>query len=141
MDGLSSASAVFAVASIAIQLGDGVKKLLKLYSAIRGAPAKVDALFKDLALLSLILDQAHTIDYGSKSNGITELALESCITKIKQLRDKVEKSAAHLGSSSKIQKKWSALNITLKEHEIVDLRTSIYQALAVLDSAQINSLA
>lgn len=140
MDGLSSASAICGVASIAIQLGSGVNKLLKLYSAIQSAPARIATIFEDLALLSLVLAEVRTVDHEIEFNGITERVLSSCCAKITRLRDKIEKSAAHLSSSSRFRKKWSALKITLEDSEIADLRTSIHQTLAILSGAQINSL-
>ena len=140
MDGLSSASAVFAVASIAFQLGDGVNKLLKLYSAIQDAPARIAAIFEDLSLLSQVLAEAQSISYGSKFYGITERALGSCNATVRRLQLRIEKSGVHLNSSSILKRKWSSLQIALSKNEIAEIRTSIDQTLGVLSIAQISSL-
>ena len=139
MDGLSAASSAFAIVSIAIQLGDGVARLLKLYSAIQGTPARAAALFEDLELLSLVLSQVHIIHNGRESSGNARQITETCDRKISGLRAKVEKSSAQLLSSNKLKRKWNALKITLKDGEIFDLRISIHQTLSVLGFAQTTS--
>lgn len=55
MEGLSSASAAFAVISLAVQLAESVKQLVEFWQAIEDAPGDVSELFSDLELLSAFL--------------------------------------------------------------------------------------
>lgn len=55
MEGLPSASAAFAVISLAVQLAESVKQLVEFWQAIEDAPGDVSELFSDLELLSAFL--------------------------------------------------------------------------------------
>jgi hypothetical protein len=56
MDGLSAGASVISVVSIAIQLADGVKKLLSFWDSVQNAPDNVKAMTKGLGVLSVVLD-------------------------------------------------------------------------------------
>jgi hypothetical protein len=57
MDGVSAASAVIAVVSIAIQLLDSAKRLHTFVATIEDSPADI----QDLALVSIIIDPGYII--------------------------------------------------------------------------------
>ncbi|KAF7903724.1 uncharacterized protein EAF01_006773 [Botrytis porri] len=79
MEGLSSASAAFAVISLAVHLAESVNKLVEFWQAIEDAPADICDLFNDLKLLSAALIQnGKKFAQHSPYDPIAERTLSKC---------------------------------------------------------------
>ncbi|KAK8905073.1 hypothetical protein QC760_006274 [Botrytis cinerea] len=140
MDGLSSASAVFAVVSVAVQLAETIHKLVEFWKAVEDAPDNVASIFQELGLLSKILTQSHELAQIHSFSDIFDEALRDCYSKILKLHSKVENTRKNLNSSKLRKRKWAAWKIVLQKAEIDSLQKSISEAKTNILHIQVNSL-
>jgi outer membrane lipopolysaccharide assembly protein LptE/RlpB len=140
MEGLAGASSVIAVVSVAVQLADGLQKLITFWKGVQDAPAEISFLFEDLEALSLVLTQVQSTAPNGSLDESTNKVLENCKTKVLQLSTKVSKANLELGSQSRTKRKWAAFKITLKKPEIESLRKFIEQAKSTLIIAKLKSI-
>ncbi|EMR87911.1 hypothetical protein ACHAPC_002877 [Botrytis cinerea] len=140
MDGLSSASAVFAVVSVAVQLAETIHKLVDFWKAVEDAPDHVASIFGELELLSKILTQSHELAQIHSFSDIFDEALRDCYSKILKLHSKVENTRKNLNSSKLRKRKWAAWKIVLQKSEIDSLQKSISEAKTNILHIQVNSL-
>lgn len=140
MDGLSSASAVFAVVSVAVQLAETIHKLVDFWKAVEDAPDNIASIFRELGLLSKILTQSHESAQLHSSSDILDEALKDCCSKILKLHSKVENTRRNLNSSKLRKRKWAAWKIVLQKSEIDSLQKSISEARANIMHIQVNSI-
>ncbi|TGO13635.1 hypothetical protein BTUL_0066g00240 [Botrytis tulipae] len=140
MDGLSSASAVFAVVSVAVQLAETIHKLVDFWKAVEDAPDNIASIFRELGLLSKILTQSHELAQLHSFSDIFDEALGDCCSKILKLHSKVEDTRRNLNSSKLRKRKWAAWKIVLQKAEIDSLQKSISEARGNIIHIQVNSL-
>jgi hypothetical protein len=140
MDGLSGASSVIAVGSIAIQLAESIKKLVEFGQAVEDAPARIGALFHDLEVLESAITQIHRTNSRITFNRVDEAVLMNCEKKISELQRTLQPAVTNLKSNKLRCRKWSAFKITLKKDEILSLQRSIEEAKSTLQLVQVNSL-
>ncbi|TGO77295.1 hypothetical protein BELL_0114g00110 [Botrytis elliptica] len=140
MDGLSSASAVFAVVSVAVQLAETIHKLVDFWKAVEDAPDNIASIFRELGLLSKILTQSHELAQLHSFSDIFDEALKDCCSKILKLHSKVEDTRRNLNSSKLRKRKWAAWKIVLQKPEIDSLQKSISEAKTNILHIQVNSL-
>lgn len=78
MEAISAAASGIAVASIAIQLADSMKKLVDFWESVQDAPNNIRSVLDDLRLLSRVLKDIDRsqLQYGFDAN--TNELLESC---------------------------------------------------------------
>lgn len=140
MDGLSSASGVFAAVSIAIQLGESIKKLVEFGKAVQDAPAHIRALFHDLEVLAAVICQIKQLNGNAAFDYVNEKALLNCREKISRLQKMIDRAQVNLKSKSLIRQKWGAFKFTLKKDEVQAIQRSIEEAKTTLQLAQTKSL-
>lgn len=140
MDGLSGASAVFAVVSLAVQLAETIHKLVEFWKAVEDAPDNITRIFQELGLLSKILTQSHELAQCHSFSDIFDEALEDCSSKIFKLYSKVEDTRKNLNSGKLRKRKWAAWKIVLQKAEIDSLQRSISDAKLTILLVQNNSL-
>ncbi|KAF7860350.1 hypothetical protein EAF04_008477 [Stromatinia cepivora] len=140
MDGLSSASAVFAVVSLAVQLAETIHKLVDFWKAVEDAPDNITRIFQELGLLSKILTQSHELAQCNSFSDIFDEALADCSSKVFKLYSKVENTRNNLKSEKLRKRKWAAWKIVLQKAEIDSLQRSISDAKLTILLAQNNSL-
>jgi hypothetical protein len=138
MEGLSGASAVFAVLSVTIQLAEYVKKLVEFGKQVQDAPAEVSALFHDLELLSMVLEKTRPLEPLVPLGDIGERVLRNCNSKISKLQAKIQPAIEQFRSDSQCKRTWSALKIVLKQKQIDALQKSILEAKSTLQVVQQN---
>ncbi|CAG8960171.1 hypothetical protein HYFRA_00010650 [Hymenoscyphus fraxineus] len=85
MDGLSGAAGVIAVASIAIQLAEGIKKLCDFWESIKDAPEDIATLVQELRLLDLVLKKMHINEEKYGADPTTTAVLKRCAEKVNAL--------------------------------------------------------
>jgi hypothetical protein len=140
MDGLSGASSVIAVGSIAIQLAENIKKIVEFGRAVEHAPTRICALFHDLEVLESAITQIHRTNNRVTFDSVNEAVLKNCEKKISALQKTIQPAILNLKSNKLRCRKWSAFKITLKEEEILSLQKSIEEAKSTLQLVQNNSL-
>jgi hypothetical protein len=140
MDGPSSASGVFAAVSIAIQLGESVKKIVEFGKAVQDAPVHVSALFNDLEVLAAVISQIQQLSGHIAFHNVNEKALLNCQEKLLALQKIVDNARLNLKSNSLVRQKWSAFKIVLKKNEILSIQKSIEEAKLTLQLIQTKSL-
>ncbi|KAF7861665.1 uncharacterized protein EAF02_010619 [Botrytis sinoallii] len=133
MEGLSSASAAFAVISLAVQLAESVKKLVEFWQAVEDAPGDICDLFNDLELLSAALIQNQKkFAQHSPYDPIAKRILIKCQKRVEQLSSKLSPTMGAFTSFSSCKRKWAALKITLKNEEIRKMRASVGESLVAV---------
>ena len=140
MEVLASASSVIAVASITIELANSIQKLVAFGKAVKNAPENVASLFKELELLSSVLDDCHHINQTLTFNSNDTKILETCVSRISQLQSLINGAGVNLTSNNRWKRTWDAFKITLKDREIVAIQASIRDAKATLHIVLQNSL-
>lgn len=140
MDGLSSASAVFAVVSVAIQLAETIHKLVEFWKAVEDAPDNVAGIFRELGLLSKILTQSHELAQRHSFSDTFDEALKDCHSKIIRLYSKIHDTRSDFKSSRLRRRKWAAWKIVMNKTEIDSLQKSISEAKSTILLVQLNSL-
>jgi hypothetical protein len=140
MDGVSSASGIFAVVSIAIQLAETVKKIVEFGKAVKDAPIHIRALFSDLEVLAAVISQIQQLDGYVACDKVSEKALLNCQIKILALHDIIDKAQLNIKSKSRVRRQWAAFKFAFGEAEIQSIRTSIKEAKSTLQLVQSTSL-
>ncbi len=140
MDGISSASSVFAVVSLAIELGSAIKKIVEFGRAVEDAPTRICAIFHDLEVLAAVISQIQQIGGHATFDNVSVKALKNCHGKIIKLQSTIHEAHLNLKSKSPVRRKWGAFNITLKKDEIQSLQRSIEEAKSTLQLVQTKSL-
>jgi len=128
MDGLSSASAVFAVVSVAAKLAEGIKKLHEFRKAVQNAPEHVSTLFNEFDSVGTILAMCHDVGRESELDKASESVLLECEKHVADLLAKLQKSSISFESSSRRKRALSRFCHALKRDEIEPIRASIANA-------------
>ncbi|KAK0112981.1 hypothetical protein ONS95_014695 [Cadophora gregata] len=113
MDGLSVASGVIAVVSLAAQVGSGIKKLCDFWDSVKDCPKDVRTIAKQLNIISHIVDgireEASTLQAQSRALSPTHAALGSCAESIQTLEEMIVESQRGLVSRKKRRRTWAAI--------------------------------
>jgi hypothetical protein len=140
MDGLSGASGVIAVVSVAIQLAECIKQLVEFGKAVEDAPPRISALFHALEVLESVLSHFHRINSRIAFDDVNEAVLNNCQQRISALLTTIQPSILKLQSNKLASRTWSAFKITLRREEIQLLQRAIEEAKSTLQLVQNNSL-
>ncbi|KAI4209388.1 MAG: hypothetical protein LQ351_007678 [Letrouitia transgressa] len=125
MEGLSAAASGLAVASMAIQLADNVKKLHDFWDSIKDAPETVRAITNDLQLLSRVLADIALEAQHSEPDVVLEGVLSACTAKVDALNAIVNDLEPGFSSSNIFLRKWTAFRSTLKKDKIKNFQTAL----------------
>jgi hypothetical protein len=149
MDGISGASSVLAVVSLAIQLAESAKKLYDFWKSVDEAPASIQRIVADLKLVSSVLTEIaqHEQRYGQDGSIVDVLA--SCMysprriivfektfakcfcpgmQEIRMMNTMTAKLQHGLQSRTLHKRKWSAIKAVLKEDEIAKFQFRLMDA-------------
>ena len=112
-DGLSVASGVIAVVSLAANVGSGIKKLCDFWDSVQDSPKDVRTIVKQLKIISHIVDDiregASNPQPYSRALPSTHAALDSCAEGIETLEEMVAESPSRLASRKKSRRTWAAI--------------------------------
>jgi len=128
MEPLSSASAVFAVGTVASELVKAVHKLDQFLSRMKDAPADVAKDLEDLKTLSSFIESTGREFSDQDLDKATERVLVDCEKHISSLRERILKTVVGLESDSYRKRKFAAFNFARKKEEIDTARGHIEQA-------------
>ena len=118
MDGLSGAASAIAVVSLAIQLGDSVKKLCEFWASVKEAPDDVRAITADLQLLSSVLAGIASEEQHFEPDPTLVTALKVCgenVTKLARIANDMEPGFASKKPRIRI---WPAFRAAVKGESI-----------------------
>ncbi|KAF8865396.1 hypothetical protein BDZ45DRAFT_445375 [Acephala macrosclerotiorum] len=141
MDGLSSAASIIAVVQIAVQIGQGISKIQSLLHSINDAPREIRSVIQELEFFDSILKQIRRNEemFGSKNE--TYLALSRCDTSLRAVLGIVESLVPSFASSSRIKRKWAAIDAVRKNEKIASFKAKLQEAKLDLLIAQQTSAA
>ena len=118
MDGLSGAASGIAVVSLAIQLGDSVKKLCEFWASVKEAPDDVRAITADLQLLSSVLAGIASEEQHVELDPTLIAALKAChdnVAKLVRIANDMEPGFASKKPRIRI---WTAFRAVIKGESI-----------------------
>jgi hypothetical protein len=136
MEGLSAAASGIAVVSLAIQLAESIKELYEFWDSVKEAPKEIEAIVKELKLLSAVLDD---IQLDQQINGIDPIIvdiLDSCVSQVESLKAIVQKLEQQCQSSSRKVRQWAALKASFQKDRIGQFRASLQETKTTLILAQ-----
>jgi hypothetical protein len=140
MDGLSSASGVFAAVSIAVQLAESIKKIVEFGKAVKDAPTHIRTLFYDLEVLDAVFTRIGQLNNHVAIDNVAEKALQSCQIKLLKLQKAIDQAQLNIKSKSRFRRNWGAFKFALNEAEIQYIQISIEEAKSTLQLVQAQSL-
>ena len=129
---------VIGVASLAIQLGDSLKKLCDFWSAVEGAPEEVGFMMADMRLLSNVLAEIASESQHLEFDATMAAILISCTTKVGHLLTILDEINPGLTSKSSRIRSWTAFKATLKAEKIKKFRETLEHVKSTLLLAQQN---
>ncbi|MCJ1226722.1 hypothetical protein MMC12_003375 [Toensbergia leucococca] len=122
MDGVSSAASVIAIATVAVQLADGMKKLCEFWSSIKEAPDDIHSIATGLGMLSASLTEiAHEAELQQPDPTLTRV-LKECSVEVNLLTSIVDDFEPGFASSSSRVRRWTALKAVFKTEKLKKFR-------------------
>lgn len=136
MDGVSGAARIFGVVSLAIQLGDGVKKLLDFWDSLQGAPDNIKAMAKTLRVLTVVLNNIEDHQKNHGEDQATAELLNNCKYYVSALSNLTQDFEPGFASKSRRTRQWSAFKAVMKKEQIQRLQHLIQETKITLLMAQ-----
>jgi len=94
MAGIGEASSIIAIVSLAIQLGDSIKKFCNFWESIQEAPREVRIISRDLSIVSDVLEdirqEAESSRPYSRTLSASLAALEQCTDSLETLQELID---------------------------------------------------
>ena len=125
MDGLSAAASGMAVVSLAIQLGDSVKKLCEFWDSVIEAPGDIGMILADLELLSNILAEIAREEQHSQPDNNLVLALNGCWSYVNILTALLDKMEPGFASRSSCVRRWTAVKAVMKSRDLAKFQEAL----------------
>lgn len=125
MEGLSAAASAIAVASLAIQLAENVKKLCDFWNSIKEAPEDIRAISTDLDLLSSVLTQIAYETQHVEPDATLVAALHGCSIKVNKLATLLNEIEPGLASTRSHLRKWTAFKAVLKHGQLMKFQEAL----------------
>ena len=118
MDGLFAAASVVGVVSLAVQLGDSIKKLRDFWDPVKEAPDHVHAITTGLSLLSSVLTEIAFEEQHCGPDYTLTRVLEACRGRVNKLPNIINDMEPGFASTSLRMRKWTAFKAVLKGERI-----------------------
>ena len=136
MDGLSATASGVAVATIALQLAESVRKLHEFWNSVKDAPESIRAIAVDLELLSNVLadiaSEAQHVDLDTSVGNI----LSTCTTKSQALHVILDNMGAGFSAANVISRKWARVKAVLKKEKVKNFQEILESLKTTLILAQ-----
>lgn len=132
MDGLSAATSVITVSSIAVQLSESIKKIFEFWISIKNAPDDIHAITTDLQILSSVLSRIGFESQRLRPDPSMIAALDCCFGKIQKLSNIVDDLESGFKSTSSSVRKWSALKTVFKSDRLKNFQDSLERTKSTL---------
>ncbi|KAH8590571.1 hypothetical protein B0O99DRAFT_745104 [Bisporella sp. PMI_857] len=129
MEALSGVSSAFAVASLAIQAADSVKKLSRFWDSVQDAPQSVSDIIEDLGIVSNALeDIAYDANSARPHSRSLELSLSSlhiCSDKVQRLQILLEELSLGLSAAKRRKRTWASFKAAWIQDKISKFQDSV----------------
>jgi hypothetical protein len=125
MDGLSAASGVFAVVSLAVELPTAIQNLVEFCRTIKDAPDDVRSLMDELNLFAVLLKQIHRPGRNQEFDDMVNLAVHQCNNELLKLRSVLSGVVDDLSSPSSRKRGLGALKMAMKKPHIEAMKSSL----------------
>lgn len=141
MDGVSAASGILAVVSLAIQLVDTIQKIRHFVQDVAHASKKHDSLITQLNSLERLLEGVKAISKRDACNGATvfseciRYAVINCDEKLKSLQQFIEHNRSVTDGNGKITRTFCAVKLAFKDEDIKEFDCNLHQAVVTLTAA------
>jgi hypothetical protein len=141
MEAVGATASIISIATLAIQLGDALRKAAEFWDAIEDAPANVQRISRELQLLVKGLDTIRhqheaTLDSDEHEQWIRQ-ALELVKEDIDELVDLVSDLSRSLGPGyGRVKQNWGKVRIVLKRDKIRRCKHNIESAKTMLSLLQ-----
>jgi len=132
MDGLSSASAVLAVVSVACELVKAVHKLNLFLKDVKNAPKDVLEHLEELEIISAVVETTGKRIPTENCDEASQNVLKTCKNKINGLKKKIQATIDGLESRSLSRRKRAAFSFALDKDEVNGLQDTIERAKSTL---------
>lgn len=128
MEPLAEAASVAGIASLTIQLAEGLKKLHNFCNAVQDAPEAVRNMADELKILHDLLLHIQSSSVQYQSNVVDTAVLEGCTLKVNEMMALVKKHEKGLHSSSRRIRKLRAVQVVFQQDKIMELKLSLSEA-------------
>jgi len=129
MEVLSGVSSVLAVASLALQVADSVKKLSNFWSSVRDAPQSVADIVDDLGIVSKALEdigrEANTSRLHSTSLDLSLTSLHLCSEKVQRLQSLLEEFQSGVSATKRRKRVLASFKAAWMEDKISKFHDSV----------------
>ena len=140
MEGLSIAASGFAVASVAVQVAESVKKICVFWKSIEDAPDDIQEISVESELLLSVLAQiANEAGYTEPNNAFLA-AIKSCFLKVKRLITLLGEIEPGFSSSSSRVWRWTSIKAVIRAGQVKKFKKALESAKVTLVMAQQNQL-
>jgi hypothetical protein len=132
MEALGAASSVFAVVSLAVQLGSNIKRLADFWDSVKEAPAEVEQIKTELQVLgSLVNSIAKDTGATTGPGDVLHQCLAACTASIGKL-ERLCRDLDNGLNGNGIRRKWTCLKKAVREKQLASYWTEIERAKSML---------
>jgi len=126
MDGLSAAASGMAVASLAIQLVDSVRKIRRFFRTLKGAPEELHRLLDLLEHMELMLDHIGKMaDPDSDISPSVLKAIQTCEKALSKLGAIIQKVKRDSSAQSPLKKSLGFFKLACKKEEVEEIERQV----------------
>jgi hypothetical protein len=142
MEGLSAASSIIAVVSLAFQIGASIQKLCDFWDVVEDGTRGVRAILTDLHVISNVLEDirsdASLLKPHSRALNACLTALEGCRESVEALSATVNELQPGFSSQNRVASKFAALKIAWKADKIRRFQETLRDMKITLTLARLN---
>lgn len=139
MDGLSAASSVFAVFSLALDLPTAVQNFLEFCRLVKDAPDDIKALIREVETLAVAVTYIRCSNEVKELDGIINSAVHECNNELSKLREALGGLVLDLNSPSRRKRGIGSLRSAFNRPHIEAMRASLEKVKSTLLLACITS--
>lgn len=133
MDGLSGVASGFAVASLAVQLAESVKKLYDFWESVKGAPEYFYTIQTDLRLLSTVFERIGREE--DLSDPCLRDVLKNCEGQVASLVETVGDIVPGFKAESRRTRTWASLKAAFKKEKVSEFKSCLQHTMSTLHLA------
>jgi hypothetical protein len=132
MEALGAASSVFAVVSLAVQLGSNIKRLADFWDSVKEAPAEVEQIKLELIVLESVLGLIAKDAQRSTADGDIAHQFLGIFTRSVVNLEKLSKEFDRGLNGNGTRRKWTCLKKALREKKLASYWSEIERAKSML---------
>jgi hypothetical protein len=132
MEALGAASSMFAVVSLAVQLGSNIQRLADFWDSVKEAPVEVEQIKTELQILgSLVSSIAKDAGVATGPVDVSHQCLVACTARIGKL-ERLRRDLDNGLNGNGTRRKWTCLKKAVREKQLASCWTEIERAKSML---------